>query len=240
MKPIPQWKVAQVGEKGLWDGVIHEDYYILYVLAANAARVPSIRRILSPTPASCIEIGIGPFGLGLSAFLPEITHRFSVDPLPPVPLASTPGAPLNSTEEIRSYMGELREPVRYVRALGEELPFSNDAFDFAICCNVLDHVSEPDTLLHEIHRVLRPGGRLFFDVDTFSMLGLLKWHTYTKYAHKTEILVTTHPYRMWESDVVRRLQSSGFRLQKINGHSFGSNLIGSARESTYLGTKCTP
>ena len=240
MKPIPQWKIAQIGEKGLWDGVIHEDYYILRVLADNAAKIPSVRRILSPTPVTCLEVCIGPFGLGLSAFLPEIPHRFSVDPLPPVSLMSTPSAQLQSTDEIRSYLGQLRAPIRYVRGLGEELPFRNDAFDFAICCNVLDHVSEPDTILREIHRVLRPDGRLFFDVDTFSMLGLVKWHAFTKFAHKKEILVTTHPFRMWESDVVRRLRSSGFRLQRIGGHSFGSSLIGHARDSTFLGTKCSP
>jgi len=106
-----------------------------------------------------------------------------------------------------------------------------------ICCNVLDHVSDPDALLRELHRVLRAKGRLYFDVDTFSMLGLLKWHSFTKYARKDEILVSTHPYRMWESDVVSRLRSSGFNLPKINGHSFGSNMIGHARYSTFLGTK---
>ena len=77
----------------------------------------------------------------------------------------------------------------------------------------------------------------YLSLFCFSMLGLVKWHTYTKYAHKREILVTTHPYRMWESDAVRRLRSSGFRLRKIKGHSFGSNVIGHARDSTFLGIK---
>ena len=66
------------------------------------------------------------------------------------------------------------------------------------------------------------------------MLGLVKWYAYTKYAHKDEILVTTHPYRMYESDVIRRLRSAGFALLKIEGHTFRSNLLGHARDSTFL------
>jgi len=239
MKPIPQWMVAQVGEKGLWDGVIHHDYYILRVLADNAAKVPTVRQILSPVPDTCVEIGVGPFGLGLSAFLPEISHRYAVDPLPAVSLVSTDGSALQSSEAVRSYMRQLRAPIQYVRGLGEELPFRGGAFDLAICCNVLDHTSDPDAVLCQIHRVLRPGGRLFLDVDTFSALGLVKWHAYTKHAHRHDILVTTHPYRMREPGVVRQLRSAGFRLQKVNGHSFGSGLLGHARDSTFLCTKAS-
>lgn len=34
----------------------------------------------------------------------------------------------------------------------------DQSVDLLICCSVLEHVSEPDTLLGEIHRVLKPGG----------------------------------------------------------------------------------
>jgi SAM-dependent methyltransferase len=237
MQPTPEWKVAQVGEKGLWDGVVHLDYYILRVLADNAAKIPSLRAVLSPVPATCLEVGIGPFGLGLTAFLPEISLRFAVDPLPPVPLISSPDVQLKSTEEIRIYMRQIRKPIHYVRGVGEELPFKSDTFDFVVCSNVLDHVSDPNAIIREMHRVMRPSGRLYIDVDTFSLLGLAKWHLYTKHARNDEILVTTHPHRMLESEVVRRLRSLGFRLQKIGGHSFRSNLVGHARDSTFLGTK---
>ena len=134
-------------------------------------------------------------------------------------------------------MGRLRAPVGYIRAFGEDMPVASDSMDLVLCCNALDHASDPLAVLREIRRVLKPGGLFFFEVDTLSVLGLAKWHTYTKYKHKDEILVKAHPYRMYESDVARQLTSCGFRIRKVYGHTFASNLIGHARDSTFLGTK---
>jgi SAM-dependent methyltransferase len=41
---------------------------------------------------------------------------------------------------------------------GSGLPFSQDAFDIVVSCDVLEHVESPGRALREIHRVLRPGG----------------------------------------------------------------------------------
>jgi SAM-dependent methyltransferase len=239
MKKIPQWLEAQEREKGLWDGVIHHDYYVLRVLADNSVKAPQVRKCFDRTPETSLEIGIGPFGIGITAFLPEIPRRFAVDSLALVPLESNVNSCLKSSEELRRYMRQLRAPIRYIQGCGEEMPIRTESMDLIICCNVLDHTSDPDAILREMHRVLKPKGLLFFDVDTFSILGLLKWHSWTKYAHKDEILVTTHPYRMYERDVVRRLRSSGFQLQKLRGHTATSNMIGRARVSTFLGLKCS-
>ena len=53
-------------------------------------------------------------------------------------------------------------PGRVVRAPAEELPFAAESFDFVISTLVLCTVDDPDRALAEIHRVLRPGGRLIF------------------------------------------------------------------------------
>lgn len=240
MKKIPQWPVAQIGEKGLWDGVVHLDYYILKVLGNTSLYAPVLRKSLPGIPQSCLELGIGPFGLGLLAFLPEFPKRFGVDPLPQVSMESANGSPLESSREIRSYISQLRAPIRYIQGCGEEMPVRSESMDLVVCCNVLDHTSDPDAVLKEIHRVLKPNGIFFFNVDTFSRLGLVKWHLLTKHLHKDEILVTTHPFRMYEGDAERRLRKAGFQLKKVQGHTFVTNLIGHARDSTYLGTKCSP
>jgi SAM-dependent methyltransferase len=47
-----------------------------------------------------------------------------------------------------------------VRADLKQLPFSDDSFDVVNCRLVIEHADRPETVLHEFHRVLAPGGRL--------------------------------------------------------------------------------
>jgi SAM-dependent methyltransferase len=237
MKKIPQWLGAQKAEKILWDGLIHDDCYILQTITANALKAPGLMSSLGRRPETSLEVGIGPFGLGISAFLSEIPFRLALDPLPPVPLDTSPNSELHSSYDLRAYMQGLRTPIHYIQACGEDIPVRTGTIDLVICSNVLDHVSDPDAVLREIHRVLKLGGCLFFDVDTFSLCGLIKWHLWTKHAHKDEILVTAHPYRMLEGGLVRKLRDAGFRLRKLGGHTVVSRLVGHVRDSTFLGTK---
>ena len=47
---------------------------------------------------------------------------------------------------------------------GTTFPFSDRCFDSVMCNQVLEHVFTPERFLGEIHRVLRPGGRLLLTV----------------------------------------------------------------------------
>lgn len=44
------------------------------------------------------------------------------------------------------------------------LPFRDAAFDAVICLEVLEHVAQPDRVLAEIARVLKPGGKVWFSM----------------------------------------------------------------------------
>jgi SAM-dependent methyltransferase len=46
-------------------------------------------------------------------------------------------------------------------APADDLPVEDASFDAVINTQVLEHVAEPSAVLNELHRVLRPGGRLF-------------------------------------------------------------------------------
>jgi ubiquinone/menaquinone biosynthesis C-methylase UbiE len=50
------------------------------------------------------------------------------------------------------------EPERIHETGGEDLPFSDNTFDYAISLQVLEHVEDPRPLLEEMYRVLKPGG----------------------------------------------------------------------------------
>ena len=44
---------------------------------------------------------------------------------------------------------------------GAALEFENDVFDYVVLSHVIAVVANPERLLHETHRVLKPGGKLF-------------------------------------------------------------------------------
>lgn len=47
---------------------------------------------------------------------------------------------------------------------GDQLPFEDQSYDFALCTQVLEHVRKPAAVLQEISRILKPGGQLFLTV----------------------------------------------------------------------------
>jgi ubiquinone/menaquinone biosynthesis C-methylase UbiE len=53
--------------------------------------------------------------------------------------------------------------VEFRRGDAMELPFPNDHFDIVTCRRAAHHFSDIDKALGEMHRVLRPGGRLVID-----------------------------------------------------------------------------
>ena len=56
--------------------------------------------------------------------------------------------------------GAMGEPLRVARARGEQLPFRDGAFDYVYSRVALPYMDIP-AALSEMHRVLRPGGRLW-------------------------------------------------------------------------------
>ena len=50
----------------------------------------------------------------------------------------------------------------YLRAGAAELPFHDGSFDAVVACLVFEHIEAVDEAIHEVSRVLRPGGRFLF------------------------------------------------------------------------------
>lgn len=65
-------------------------------------------------------------------------------------------------------------PLRFARAGVDALPIDDSSADLAVCTQVLEYVADIPAALTEMHRVLRPDGRLLLlDTDW----GSLVWHS---------------------------------------------------------------
>ena len=51
-----------------------------------------------------------------------------------------------------------------ITAEGEHLPFDDASFDIVLSDNVIDHAEDPQRIVNEMTRVLKPGGVLYFTV----------------------------------------------------------------------------
>lgn len=76
-----------------------------------------------------------------------------------------------------------------ILADAKKLPFGNNSFDIALLIQVLEHVNDPDKVIKEAARVLKPGGVLIISIPFFYPLHDMPydWGRYTSSALKTFI-----------------------------------------------------
>ena len=105
-----------------------------------------------------------------------------------------------------------------------EIPYPSEMFDLVVSDNVMEHLAEPEKVLSEIARVLKPGGHLIFKTPNrwhympfIASLTPLAFHQYMnrKRGRKSEDNFRTM-YRLNSERAVRRLGSaSGFEVLDV-------------------------
>lgn len=105
------------------------------------------RALLAHASGRVLDLGAGT-GESFRHLPPAVTELVAIDPDPLM------------LRQARRRLDEASVPVRLVRGEGEQLPFAGATFDSAIVALVLCTVDDPAATVAELHRVLRPGGRL--------------------------------------------------------------------------------
>jgi len=67
-----------------------------------------------------------------------------------------------SVQEASRHGASVGVDIGYVGGVGERLPFTDGAFDAVVCAEVLEHVHDPERVIHECARVLRTGGTFVY------------------------------------------------------------------------------
>lgn len=127
---------------------------------------------------------------------------------------------------------EGRDNVAFYEANATKLPVPDGMFDAAVSAQVLEYVQDVTAALAEMHRALRPGGRVVvWDVDWATV----SWHT-ADHARMRRMLDAwdrhlTHP--SLPQTLAPRLREAGFADVTMHGHPFATNAL---EPESYAGT----
>ncbi|GAC1322609.1 MAG: class I SAM-dependent methyltransferase [Thermoleophilaceae bacterium] len=127
-------------------------YPRLVALSENAGQRETRRELIAQARGLTLELGAGS---GLN--LPHYTERVNV-------LSVTEPSP-HMLDHLRRLLAADPPPVgssELRQAGAEQLPYEDESFDTVVGTYVFCTIPDPRRALAEVHRVLRPGGRLLF------------------------------------------------------------------------------
>jgi 2-polyprenyl-6-hydroxyphenyl methylase / 3-demethylubiquinone-9 3-methyltransferase len=120
------------------------------VRTAYAREVLFERSKIDPSGRTALEIGCG------GGYLTEEVAGmgFATTGIDPV---------ATSVDAAREHAASRGLDIRYDIGRGESLPYGDETFDVVLCCDVLEHVRDPDRVVAEAGRTLKRGGIFFYD-----------------------------------------------------------------------------
>lgn len=105
--------------------------------------------VVSGATGHVLEVGAGT-GLNLPYYGADVEHLTLTEPDP------------SMFKRLERAVGHYPGAATVLRAPAEQLPFEDHSFDTVVCTLVLCGVDDQPQAVHEIRRVLRPGGQLLF------------------------------------------------------------------------------
>jgi SAM-dependent methyltransferase len=150
-------------------------------------RFRAATRLARVTPAAAV-LDIGARDGGLKSFLPPGTRYQGIDIAP-----------------------EFASAEVLIQDISTGLPFSDGAFDYVFCIEVLEHVPNPFGTLGEIRRVLRPEGVLILSVPNPYHFKEIIWNLFRIPDRQGHLYA-------WTRQAMTRLgEMNGFRLEGFSG-----------------------
>ena len=208
------WKNAQVNEKKFWENIyLKKNKDEIYKKTSGEGWKDFAEEILIRNNLdkkflnnkTILDLGSGPAGLAKGIHemikLKEITNCkiIAVDPL---------------MDFYKKDIGILKEDENLILLSnkGEKIDLDNNSVDLILSTNVLDHCEDPDGLISEAFRILKPDGMFFPSVHlVYDYLELLS--TFIKYFD------TNHPHHFTKSLLSKKLKHYFYEVKIINRYT---------------------
>lgn len=95
----------------------------------------------------------------------------------------------------------------------ENLPYPEGIFDLVVCLEVLEHIENPEMVLHEMKSVLKKKGKLVVLVPTENLLFQLIWFFWIRIG-PGRVWNHTHVQKFQGKNLDQELIKAGFKIKK--------------------------
>jgi SAM-dependent methyltransferase len=130
----------------------------------------------------------------------------------------------------RTQVGSRR--IRFVQAGGGAIPVASGTAELALLVEVIEHLTEPELILREIRRILRPGGQLFLTTPNYgwpSPWPALEW--LADHSGRTaKMRDAQHVQRFTASLLRRTLEDVGLQVPRLGTFYGVSPLLATVSE----------
>jgi len=147
---ISKNRVVQSVYDATWGRFVFAGAYDRFVRRAEAAGLSEQRRgVISQAFGRTLEIATGT-GLNLPHYTHAVTDLILTEPYP------------HMVSLLKNKVQRLGREATVVDACAERLPFPDASFDTVVATMILCSAEQPEIVLREIARVLKPGGQYLF------------------------------------------------------------------------------
>jgi SAM-dependent methyltransferase len=180
--------------------------------------------------------------------LPSLKARFLVDHAPRTgslcEIGSGDGKLLRTLQrerpELELHGCDVRAPTRapegyaFRLVTGERLPYDDASFDVVIVFDVLEHVPDPESMLDEARRILRPSGKVILFVPIEGE-ALSFYRLYRRVLGDDTFVETKEHIQAFTHEDLRRMLSGRFQATEVRyayhllGHFMDASFFAAAR-----------
>ena len=116
-------------------------------------------------------------------------------------------------ENLKYTTTDLNSPLADVKADICDLPFPANSFDVILCNHVLEHIPNDTKAMHELYRVLKPGGWGVFQIpQDLSSERTFEDNSITDKTERAKIFGQYDHVRVYGRDYFDKLRSIGFKV----------------------------